>query len=147
MADVIGFYVRGGLAGPEAELLDHPYTDLIGAALRWKRYRGRTAPWLSGHCELCDAAFTEGGSPGLTSGYSVLGGGPAGQDDHVWICAVCYELGRDRFCWTVLDTRDEAAQPLGLIDAALGLYVLPAVDDAYRSDGSLIAVAPLPRSR
>jgi hypothetical protein len=146
MADVIGFYVSGGPAGLDAELLDHPYTGLIGATLRWKRYRSWTAPWLSGHCQLCDAAFTEGGTPGLTSGYSVIGGGPAGQDDCVWICAVCYDLRRDGFCWTVLDTRGEATQPPDLLDAAFRLVTPPVEGDADPGR-NVIAIAPLPRSR
>jgi hypothetical protein len=94
---------------------------------------------------LCDATFTEGGTPGLTSGYSVIGGGPAGQDDYVWVCAVCYDLGRDSFCWTVLDTRGDATQPPDLLDAAFRLGTpLEADADPGRT---VIAVAPLPCSR
>ena len=101
-----------------AELLDHRHGRLIGATLRWKRYRGWTVTGPSGLCELCGERFTDGGTPGLNSGYSVLGGGPAGQDDYRWICAVCYEIGRDRFCWTVLDTRGESTEPPDLLGTA-----------------------------
>jgi hypothetical protein len=79
MNNVVNFSSRAGLT--RTELLDD-HTNLIGASLRWKRYRQWTASWLPGRCELCDAAFTEGGKPGLNSGYSILGGGPAGQDDY-----------------------------------------------------------------
>jgi hypothetical protein len=147
MANVIGFDVQSRIGGREAELLDHPHTRLIGATLRWKRYRGWTAPRVSGRCDLCEAGFNEGGAPGLTSGYSVLGGGPAGQDDYVWICAVCYEMGRDRFCWTVLDTRDEATEPPDLLDSAFGLMPLPVDDDGDGTGSGWrdVAIAPLPR--
>jgi len=100
------------------ELLDHPHVRLIGARLRWKRYRAWNSAWAAGHCELCGTRFTEGGTPGLNSGYSVVGGGPAGQDDYRWLCAICYETQRDHFCWTVLDTREAATQPPGLLEAA-----------------------------
>jgi hypothetical protein len=147
VADVITFRTRGASPDPEPELLDHPYTRLIGATLRWKRYRGWTSASGPGQCELCEATFTEGGVPGLASGYSVLGGGPAGQDDYVWICAVCYDLGRDRFCWTVLDTRNVACQPPDLLDAVFELAAPPAAADRYRPVGGHIAISPLPRSR
>jgi hypothetical protein len=113
-----------------AELLDHPRTMLVGAALRWKRYRRWTTGWRLGHCELCGAGFTEGGAPGLNSGYSVIGGGPAGQDDYVWICAICYEMRRDHFCWTVLDTRGEASQSPDLIETAFGWMAWPSLQMA-----------------
>ena len=103
--------------GPD--LLDGPCARLAGAALRWKRYRGWTSPRLPGECEFCRAPFTDGGAPGLNSGYSVVGGGPAGQDDYAWICAVCYEINRDRFGWTVLDTREGVWQPPDLLAAAI----------------------------
>jgi hypothetical protein len=102
------------------EILDHRHTRLIGARLRWKRYRAWNSGSVAGRCELCGAWFTEGGTPGLNSGYSVVGGGPAGQDDYRWICAICYETQRDHFCWTVLDTRGTATQPPGLVEAAFG---------------------------
>ena len=75
MNNVVNFSSRAGLT--RTELLDD-HTNLIGVSLRWKRYRQWTASWLPGRCELCDAAFTEGGKPGLNSGYSILGGAPAG---------------------------------------------------------------------
>jgi hypothetical protein len=99
---------------------------------------------------LCDAALTEGGSPGLNSGYSVVGGGPAGQDDYFWICAICYETQRERFGWLVLDTRGNVSEPPNLLDAVVG-WMIPwpaAVQDcdatAAENDGRTIAVSPLP---
>jgi hypothetical protein len=147
VADVITFLTRGTSPDPEPELLDHPYTRLIGATLRWKRYRGWTSPSVPGRCELCEAIFTEGGAPGLASGYSVLGGGPAGQDDYIWICAVCYDLGRDRFCWTVLDTRNVACQPPDLLDAVFELAAPPAAAEAHRCVRDPWTTPPLPRPR
>jgi hypothetical protein len=107
----------GSHAESTVELLDHQHTRLIGASLRWKRYRAWNSAWAAGRCELCATGFTEGGTPGLNSGYSVVGGGPAGQDDYRWICAICYETHRDHFCWTVLDTRGAVAEPPGLLEA------------------------------
>jgi hypothetical protein len=118
VSNVIHLGSRAGSA--DGEVLDHAHTRLIGASLRWKRYRGWTSPWVVGRCELCGARFTEGGTPGLNSGYSVVGGGPAGQDDYRWICAICYETSRDHFCWTVLDTKGAASEPPGLLEAAFG---------------------------
>ncbi|HEX7591263.1 MAG TPA: hypothetical protein VF375_04870 [Candidatus Limnocylindrales bacterium] len=147
MNNVVNFSSRAGLT--RTELLDD-HTNLIGASLRWKRYRQWTASWLPGRCELCDAAFTEGGKPGLNSGYSILGGGPAGQDDYCWICAVCYETQRDRFCWTVLDTRGNVSEPPSLLDAAFGwMMKWPSDVQAYdatpaEDSGRAIAISPLP---
>jgi hypothetical protein len=79
----------------------HP--SLVGATLCWKRYRAWNAAWLPGRCELCHAPFSEDGVRGtLHSGYSVMGGGPAGQDDYVWICATCLERGA-WFGWLVVE--------------------------------------------
>jgi hypothetical protein len=161
MSDVIRLSSRSAAA--RAELMDHARTNLIGATLSWKRYRSWTSSLVSGRCELCDATFTEGGTPGLNSGYSVLGGGPAGQDDYRWICAVCYEIQRDHFCWTVLDTRGNPSEPPDLLDTAFGwMAAWPAAARAYgasygdepdaRTDGApsdepglTITVSPLPR--
>ena len=110
-----------------AEILDRPKTRLVGAVLRWKRYRRWTGTWQLGRCELCGAGFTEGGTPGLNSGYSVVGGGPAGQDDYCWICAICYEMQRDHFCWTVLDTRGTASEPSDLLETAFGWMAWPSL--------------------
>ena len=59
---------------------------------------------------------------------------PAGQDDYRWICAICYDLRRDHFCWTVLDTRGRACEPPDLLDAAFGWMAWPVLaivnDDA-----------------
>ena len=133
------------------ELIDHPARGLVGATLRWKRYRHWTAPWPSGQCELCGARFTEGGAAGLSSGYSglssgysVLSGGPAGQDDYYWICAVCYEIRREHFCWTVLDTRGEARNQPDLLGTVLDLLAWPepAGMDGAR-EGAADAAPPL----
>ena len=110
----------GSRGGSTVELLDHQHTRLIGASLKWKRYRAWNSSWVAGRCELCRAGFTEGGTPGLNAGYAVVGGGPAGQDDYRWVCAICYETHRDHFCWTVLDTRGAATEPPGLLEAAFG---------------------------
>jgi hypothetical protein len=118
MSDVVRLESRA--ATVNGELLDHDRAGLVGATLRWKRYRGWNYPTPRSRCELCATGFTEGGSPGLNSGYSVVGGGPAGQDDYRWICAVCYETRRDHFCWTVLDTNDVPIEPSGLLEAAFG---------------------------
>jgi hypothetical protein len=134
VSGVIYLSARGEAA--TAELLDHPRTRLIGAALRWKRYRRWTSGWLLGQCELCGAAFTEGGTPGLNSGYSVAGGGPARQDDYVWICAICYETHRDHYCWTVLDTRGAANEPPGILDTVFSLIAWPVEVTADGGDGS-----------
>ena len=83
--------------------LRSPRDRLRDARLRWKRYRRWTSTWRHGSCEFCRTEFSESGEPGtLHSGYSVLGAGPAGQDDYSWVCAVCFEDFRDRFAWTVL---------------------------------------------
>jgi hypothetical protein len=118
MSDAI--YLGSRIGSPEAELFDHAHTRLIGASLRWKRYRAWSSPLVQGRCEFCGAGFTEGGVPGLNSGYSVVGGGPAGQDDYCWICAICYDTRRDHYSWTVLDTRGAAAEPPALLEAAFG---------------------------
>jgi len=149
MSDVIYLSSRAGSA--RTEVLDHDQTGLIGATLRWRRYRSWNASWLPGRCELCEARFTEGGTPGLNSGYSVMGGGPAGQDDYVWICAVCYETKRDHFCWTVLDTRGNATEPPGLLVAAFGwMTPWPATVQPYdatpaETESETITISPLPR--
>jgi hypothetical protein len=130
VSDAIDFGTSVGAA--RVDLLDHSHARLVGATLRWKRYRSWTSNRPAGRCELCGAQFTEGGRPGLNSGYSVIGGGPASQDDHRWICAICYDLRRDHFCWTVLDSRGTVYQPRDLLDAALGWAAWPApatVDD------------------
>lgn len=83
--------------------LRSPRDRLRDAHLHWKRYRRWTSTWRYGSCEFCRTEFSESGEPGtLHSGYSVLGAGPAGQDDYSWVCAVCFEDFRDRFAWTVL---------------------------------------------
>lgn len=133
MSNVI--YVGSRPGQGTAELLDDSGTGLVGATLRWKRYRSWTSTRPPCRCELCGAQFTEGGSPGLNSGYSIIGGGPAGQDDYRWICAICYDLERDHFCWTVLDTRDEACEPRDLIDAAFGWMALTALAPDDQADG------------
>jgi len=102
---------------------------LAGARLRWKRYRRWTGAAGPAACAGCGQPFTEGGRPGLTSGYSVVGGGPAGQDDYVWICAICYEGLRDDLGWTVLDTRDRPMVPAGLWESAFGFEGQPVSDD------------------
>jgi hypothetical protein len=148
MTNVVYLNSRAG----RTELLDDR-TNLIGATLRWKRYRQWTAAWLPGRCEMCDAAFTEGGTPGLNSGYSIVGGGPAGQDDYCWICAVCYETQRDRFCWTVLNTRGNVSEPPNLLDAAFGwMMQWPSAVRAYdetpaENESRTITISPLPRPR
>jgi hypothetical protein len=119
MGNVIQLGPRSGSATGRAELLDHSRTHLIGAALRWKRYRRWTAHWSIGQCEFCESTFTEGGAPGLISGYSVIGGGPADQDDYCWICALCFDNWRDNFNWTVLDTHGQATRLPDLLDSML----------------------------
>jgi hypothetical protein len=99
----------------EVDVLSHPKAHLTGAFLRWKRYRRWTTDRPVGTCELCDSPFTEGGEPGLNAGYSVAGGGPAGQDDYSWICAICFEVWRGHFDWTVLDTRGCPSEPAGIL--------------------------------
>jgi hypothetical protein len=133
MSDVTYLTSRGGPA--TAEVLDHRRTRFVGASLRWKRYRRWTTSWLLGECELCGADFTEGGTPGLNSGYSVVGGGPAGQDDYVWICAICYETHRDHYCWTVLDTRGAPSEPPGIIETVFSLVAWPVEVMADGGDG------------
>lgn len=135
MSNVI--YLSDRTGSGQADVLTHDHTALIGASLRWKRYRSWTASWLPGRCEFCGARFAEGGTPGLNSGYSVIGGGPAGQDDYRWICAVCYETRRDYFCWTVLDTRGHASEPPGLLEVALELMAWPDDVMAEEADGGI----------
>ena len=80
----------------------HLNSHLVGATLRWRRYRASNAAWLPGRCEVCHSPFAEGGGRGmLQSGYSVVRGGPAGQDDYAWICAVCFEDQGVWFGWAV----------------------------------------------
>ena len=117
------------------ELLDHPRTRLVGSTLRWKRYRRWTTSQLVGKCELCGADFTEGGTPGLSSGYSVVGGGPARQDDYIWVCAICYEGHRDHYCWTVVDTRGAATEPPGILETAFEWAAWPLEALAEGGDG------------
>ena len=75
---------------------------LVGATLRWRRYRACNAAWLPGRCEVCHSPFLEGGGHGtLGSGYTVVRGGPAGEDDYLWICAVCFEGQGTLFGWMV----------------------------------------------
>jgi hypothetical protein len=121
------------------EILDHSRTELVGAVLRWKRYRRWTASWLTGRCEFCESQFTEGGTPGLISGYSVVGGGPAGQDDYHWICAVCFETWRDEFAWTVLDTRDEEMRPPDLLESMLDSGAWWPTSESLRPEVPIIA--------
>ena len=88
--------------------LRNPAAGLRNATLQWRRYRRWTAAWSHGACEFCQTEFSEDGHGGaLHSGYSVLGAGPAGQDDYSWVCAICFEDLRDRFGWTVLDAGNE----------------------------------------
>ena len=110
-------------------LLDRRDMPLVGARLRWKRYRRWTDARVAAQCLGCGERFTEGGQPGLTSGYAVVGGGPAGQHDYLWICAICYEGLRDHFGWVVLDTCDRPIQPAGLWESAFG-FEDSAVEDA-----------------
>jgi len=80
------------------------HATLIGAKLRWKRYRAWNAAWLPARCELCHTPFAEGEARNtLHSGYSVAAAGPAGRDDYFWICAVCFEDRQAWFGWQVLD--------------------------------------------
>ncbi len=126
------------------DILDHEHGDLVGASLRWKRYRRWIGPW-PGHCEQCGALFGEGGTPGLNSGYSVVGGGPAGQDDYRWICAACYEIGRDEFSWTVLDTLGASVRPPDLLETVIGLAAGAASAGATESLPATACPSPLPR--
>ena len=113
-------------------VIDAPWSELAGASLRWKRYRRWTED-REGACEICGARFREtlahphpvdhegdSRAVALVSGYSIVGGGPAGQDDYRWICAICYESFRDYMGWHVLDTRDRPIRPAGLWEAAFG---------------------------
>lgn len=111
MGDLIRLVVDRPAAGlrPSARPAVAPDTRhrLTGASLRWKRYRRWTVAWIVGRCELCHARFSEDGDTGtLHSGYSVVGGGPAGQDDFYWVCGVCAEFHADDLDWTILDTFD-----------------------------------------
>lgn len=126
MGNVIQLDPSSESATARAELLDHSRTHLIGAALSWKRYGRWTGPRLTGQCEFCESPFTEGGAPGLIAGYSVMGGGPAGQDDYCWICAICFENWRDHFCWTVLDNRGHATHLPDLLKSTAQLAEWPA---------------------
>jgi hypothetical protein len=84
---------------------------LIGATLRWKGYRSRNGTWLPGRCELCHAPFVEGGARGaLHSGYAVVRCGPAGQEDCLWICVICFEGRRSWFDWIVEGTPHDSAE-------------------------------------
>ncbi len=105
---------------PNLIVLERTELPLVGARLRWKRYRRWTGELAPTSCLGCGEPFTEGGTPGLTSGYAVAGGGPAGQDDYLWVCAICYEGLRDHYGWVVLDTRDRVMQPAGLWESAFG---------------------------
>lgn len=134
MTNLVAFRPRSAWESPEVELIDHSHAALVGATLRWKRYRSWSVSWLTGRCELCGAGFTEGGSPGLNSGYAVVGGGPAGQDDYLWICAVCYDTSRDRCCWTVLDTRGKPTVPPDIVAATFELVAWPAENDLAEGD-------------
>lgn len=115
-------------------VIDTPGLPYAGASLRWKRFRRwtRTAPMA---CETCGAVFTEGGEPGLVAGYSLVGGGPAGQDDYRWICAVCFESLRGLMGWRVLDSRNRVIEPAGLWEAAFGFEI----DDSGMADADIAA--------
>lgn len=100
MGELIRFAPR--IATPEERLRD-VHAGLVGAKLRWKRYRAWNAAWLPGRCELCHMPFSEGGARGTPhSGYSVVGGGPANQDDYLWLCAPCFESHGAWFGWKAL---------------------------------------------
>jgi hypothetical protein len=91
---------------------------------------------------LWSAQFTAGFSPGLNSGYSVVGMGPAGQDDTRWIGAICCDLGRDELSWTVLNTRGQAVLPRN-IDDAMVLSDFP-LDETWDRDDTSEPSAPPP---
>jgi hypothetical protein len=99
--------------------LEQPIAFFNGARLHWRRFR----PWPShrSECANCEAPFSTDGSPGLLAGYSVLGGGPAGQDDHTWICAICCEAWRDACGWVVLDTPGNPIEPAARWESAFRL--------------------------
>jgi hypothetical protein len=61
----------------------------------------------------------------LTSGYSVVGGGPAGQDDFTRICALCYQILRDDLGWSVVDTLGRPSRPAGLWESVFGFEAGP----------------------
>ena len=128
-------------ANGRVEVLDRSRTHLVGAVLRWKRYRPWAAPRPTGQCEFCESPFTEGGEPGLICGYSVIGGGPAEQDDYCWICAICFETWRDHYCWTLLDTRGRAARLPDLFDSMSDLSDWPANVDAGERRRPTLAIA------
>jgi hypothetical protein len=108
MGELIWLIPRAPRAREADGRLRNSGARLKNARLRWKRYRRWPAGWLHGACEFCRAEFGEDGQAGtLHSGYSVLGAGPAGQDDYSWVCAICFEDQRDRFGWTVVDTELE----------------------------------------
>jgi hypothetical protein len=143
MGDVIHLGPASHDATSETDVLPHSRRHLIGAFLRWKRYRRWTTSQAVGSCELCDAPFTEGGEPGLNAGYSVVGGGPAGQDDFCWVCAICFEMWRDHFDWTVLDTSDRPSQPAGLLQSFFTRGVVPAGRDQDDPPARLRLLTPL----
>jgi hypothetical protein len=142
MSELISIGERS--ARQATDVLDGAKVGLVGATLRWKRYRRWTTSLPLGRCDLCRAQFTEGLSPGLNSGYSVVGGGPTGQDDYRWICAICYDLERDEFGWTVLDTRGQTTQPPNIIECALQLMEFPVDGTLDRIDESRESSAPPP---
>jgi hypothetical protein len=145
MGEVIQLGSRSHVGGFETEILPHPKAHLTGAFLRWKRYRRWTTSLSIGTCELCDSPFTEGGEPGLNAGYSVSGGGPAGQDDYCWICAICFELWQDHFDWTVLDSRSRPTQPPGILQS---IFMNEAVSPEPERDAKpmlLLLPSPLPQ--
>ena len=102
-------------------VVDCRNAPIVGARLRWKRYRKWTGVAAPTSCIACGERFTEGGEPGLTSGYAIVGGGPAGQDDYQWICAICYEGLREGFGWVVLDTLGRPVRPSVSVEVRLRL--------------------------
>jgi hypothetical protein len=104
--------------------LDQPIAFFAGARLHWKRFRAWTSPRQRAQCAICEAPFSADGYPGLIAGYSVVGGGPVGEDDYTWICAICYEAWRDACGWVVVDALGSPVGPVRLWESTSGLVAL-----------------------
>ncbi|MGD0017892.1 MAG: hypothetical protein ABSD62_01440 [Candidatus Limnocylindrales bacterium] len=88
---------------PEERLRD-AHAELIGARLRWKRYRDWPArhPRPSSPSEACRAPFSLKGvwhssqRPGSHAAFRA-------RDDYLWLCALCFESRGAWFGWHVLE--------------------------------------------
>ena len=68
---------------------------LKGKSLTWKKYTVYSDFWKHDHCSFCGEKFMKIEGPDfLTEGYVT-------DDNHYWICKVCYKDFCEEFEWSV----------------------------------------------